>query len=72
MLAVNRGKSGAKFGKDHWRVTIPFYIVEKARELHENGMPRKEILRIVEDLARHPVSLNTMQDWLYYQTRIYG
>jgi hypothetical protein len=72
MLAVNMKKSGAPFGMAHCRATVPFSVVESARDLHESGLGLKTILRLVEQKAGRSVSINTLQDWIYYRTRIYG
>lgn len=50
--------------KLHHRAKVKPEIVEEARKLHEEGESPKELAR------RYQVSINTLNDWIYYRTRI--
>jgi len=71
-LAINCNKCGAPFGMEHGRAVIPFSVVESARDLHESGVKPKQIQGILEEKLGQRISINTLNSWLYYQTRIYG
>lgn len=71
-LAINHGKKGAPHGIAHGRATIPFSVVEAARDWHENGLRPRHIQSKIEEKFGHKVSINTLSAWLYYNTRIYG
>jgi len=71
-LAINHRKRGAPHGIEHGRATIPFSVVEAARDLYEAGIKPKQVHSIIEQKLGRKVSYNTLSDWLYYKTRIYG
>ena len=72
MLAINIKKVGAPYGLDHGKATIPFSIVEEARDLHEAGKKPRVIHDLIEAKIGHKISRNTLDSWLYFRTRIYG
>lgn len=71
-LAINHKKTGAPFGIDHGRATVPFSVVEAARDWHEDGLKPLAIRDRIERDLGHKVAMNTLYAWLYYNTRIYG
>lgn len=71
-LAINHKKRGAPYGMEHGRATVPFSMVEAARDLHDGGMKPKQICKVIEQKMGRKLSLNTLSDWLYLKTRVYG
>lgn len=71
-LIVNYKKRGAPYGIEHGRAVVPFSVVETARDLHESGIKPAAIHPIIEAKLGHQISRNTLDSWLYFQTRIYG
>jgi len=71
-LAINQNKPGAPYGLDGGRAKIPFEIVECARDLYESSIKPRMIHRIIEQKVGHEVSIHTLNDWLYFKTRVYG
>jgi hypothetical protein len=70
-LSINIGKVGAPHGEDHPKVKVLFSFVELARSLKEHGKKPREIKAVLGRLGCE-VSYNTLADWLYFKTRIYG
>ena len=63
----------ARTGIAHAKATVPFQLIEMARDLKEyEGKPRKFILQVLRVDYGHDLSLNTLDDWLYYRTRVNG
>ena len=71
-LAINHNKKGAPFGLEHGRAVVPFSVVEAARDLHDSGLKPSQIHPIIEAKLGYRISRNTLDSWLYFQTRIYG
>ena len=63
----------ARPGIDHHKAAVSFQIIELARDLKEHEKEsRKSILNILFNRYAIRVSMNTLDDWLYYRTRVYG
>ena len=57
----------APHGSRHGKVTVPFSEVERCRDMHEyQGMGYKRIAR------ETGYNLETIKNWLKYQSRCYG
>jgi hypothetical protein len=56
-------------GIDHHNAEFDFELVERCRTMHEDG---RTPTKIRHDLWAEgiDVSMNTLNDWLYYRTRI--
>lgn len=50
-------------GERHGMCRYPNEVVEKARDMHDEGVGPTQIARELD------VPLNTLQDWIYYRTR---
>ena len=63
----------ARPGIEHAKATIPFELVEQARDFREHeGLTRRAIKELLWIKHGLQVSMNTLDDWLYYRTRVYG
>ena len=63
----------AKTGIEHIKATVDFKIIEQARDLKEfKNTPRKTIQAILAQEYGISISIYTLDDWLYYRTRVYG
>ena len=64
---------GAPTGITHGKASVSFQIVELARDLREHeSMSSKLILRELRERYTLDISIDTLHDWLYYRTRVYG
>ena len=56
-------RKGRKYGDSHHRVRYSDETVEQVRQMHDSGMGAAEINR------QTGISIDTVNDWIYYRTR---
>jgi len=60
----------APMGIRHGRATVTFEYVELARDLYEyEGHAPTEIKTFLLEACGLAISINTLNDWLYFRTR---
>lgn len=60
-------------GIDHAKATVPFHLVELARDMKEHdGKNTTQIIAAFSKDHGITLSLNTLNDWLYFRTRLYS
>lgn len=63
----------AESGINHPKASVPFQLVEMARDLKEHECrSRNSILLILRVNYGVDITINTLDDWLYYRTRVCG
>ena len=59
-------------GLRHRKATVTIEVIDACRDMHDDGKsPTNDILPWLSENG-YEVSINTLNDWLYYRTRCYG
>ena len=70
-MPVMLGWFMARSGILHDKAVVPFQLIELARDLKEHhGSSRSAILNLLRLELGFDLSMNTLDDWLYYRTRV--